>query len=135
MNDWWKNPVLQGPENDYGDYDYLIEELPHDYAKWKLSKYRWQCDDCGKDRHLRFVSKEHFRTLDGWDSISYAACWRCAIKNWFIGTRFCLLYNINKRIKALKDAIELYNASDGKHSFRDCYKFTRKVHGIKGGSK
>ena len=32
MNDWWKAPVLQGDENDYGDYDYLIEELPHKKA-------------------------------------------------------------------------------------------------------
>lgn len=28
MNNWWKSPVLQGEENDYGDYDYLIEEIP-----------------------------------------------------------------------------------------------------------
>lgn len=27
MSDWWKNPVLQGEDNDYGQYDYLIEKL------------------------------------------------------------------------------------------------------------
>lgn len=32
MKNWWKNPVLQGEDNDYGQYDYLIEELPHDEA-------------------------------------------------------------------------------------------------------
>lgn len=128
MNDWWKAPVLQGPENDYGDYDYMIEEIPQDYAKWEFDKYAWKCDDCGKDSHLRFVSREYFHTLDGYDYFGYATCWKCAIKNWLLGTRFSLIYNMRKRIKAFKDALDLYNASKGKHSFRDCYKFTRKLH-------
>ena len=128
MNDWWKAPVLQGPENDYGDYDYMIEEIPQDYAKWELSKYKWKCDDCGKDSHLLFRTAEYFHTLDGYDCLNYSTCWRCAIKNWIVGTRFNLVYNIHKRIKAFKDAFDLYNASNGKHSFRDCYKFTRKLH-------
>ena len=29
MNNWWKSPVLQGEENDYGAYDYMIEEIPN----------------------------------------------------------------------------------------------------------
>ena len=29
MKNWWKNPVLHGEDNDYGQHDYLIEELPH----------------------------------------------------------------------------------------------------------
>ena len=127
MSDWWKAPVLQGPENDYGDYDYLIEELPQDYAKWELSKYKWGCDDCGKDRHLRFVTRQHFYTLDGYDYMSYATCWRCAIKDWLVGTKFRIINNTNRRIKTLKDAIELYNASNRKHSFRNCYEFAKKL--------
>ena len=40
--DWWKAPVLQGPENDYGQYDYMIEEIPKDYARWEFDKkYKW----------------------------------------------------------------------------------------------
>lgn len=128
MNDWWKAPVLQGPENDYGDYDYMIEEIPQDYAKWELSKYKWNCDDCGKDSHLLFRTAEHFHTLDGWDCLSYSTCWKCAIKNWIVGVRFSLVYNMHKRIKAFKDALDLYNASNGEHSFRSCYEFTRKLH-------
>ena len=30
MNKWWKNPVLQGPENDYGDYD--LDDI--DFDDW-----------------------------------------------------------------------------------------------------
>lgn len=44
MNQWWKNPVLHGPENDYGDYDYLIEELPSDHAEWSLQRYTSEDD-------------------------------------------------------------------------------------------
>lgn len=131
MNDWLKAPVLQGPENDYGNYDYMIEEIPQNSAKWDLSRYKWKCDDCGKDRHLRFVTEEYFHTLDGWDCLSYATCWRCAIKNWIVGTRFCLIYNMHRRIKAIKDAIKLYKTSGDKHSFHDCYEFARKLNGIK----
>ena len=38
--EWWRAPVLQGPENDYGDYDYLIEELPHNSHKWSTWGYK-----------------------------------------------------------------------------------------------
>ena len=27
MDKWWKNPVLQGEDNDYGQYDYLINPI------------------------------------------------------------------------------------------------------------
>ena len=36
--DWWKAPILQGEENDYGDYDYLIEEVPKSYCPWSSSQ-------------------------------------------------------------------------------------------------
>lgn len=128
MSDWWKAPVLQGDDNDYGQYDYLIEEIPQDCAKWELSRYKWKCDDCGKNSHLRFVANSYFHTLDGWDEHSWATCWRCAIKDWFVYIRFRLIHGMNKRIKALKDAIELYNKCDGKYSFKNCYELTKKLH-------
>lgn len=105
--DWWKSPVLQGPENDYGDYDYMIEELPEDYAKWELSKYRWKCDDCGKEKHLLFRTAHHFHTLDGWDSLSWSTCWKCCIKNRIFNFKFGIKYGINKRIRAFKSAVHL----------------------------
>lgn len=128
MRDWWKVPVLQGPENDYGDYDYLIEEIPQDSAKWELDKYRWKCDDCGKDRHLRFVTRSYFHTLDGWDEMSWATCWRCEIKSRFVHARIRLVNGVNKRIKRFKYAIELYNICDGKLSFKRCYKFAKELY-------
>ena len=127
MNDWWKAPVLQGPENDYGDYDYMIEEIPQNYAKWELDKkYKWKCDDCGKDRHLLFRTKEYFRTMDGYDSLDYSTCWMCAIKNWYIGTRFCLIYNMRRRIKTLKTAMELHRISP-KWSWKKSYECALKI--------
>lgn len=107
MNDWWKNPVLQGPENDYGDYDYLIEDIPEDYAKWELSKYRWRCDDCGKERHLRFCAEHFFHTLDGWDSLYYSTCWRCRVKEDIKDTLWKIKHGIKIRVRAFKSAVRL----------------------------
>lgn len=126
MGDWWKSPVLQGPENDYGDYDYLIEEIPRNSAKWELSKYAWKCDDCGKDSHLLFNTKEYFYTLDGYDYLSYSTCWKCAIKNWIFNTKFQIIYKTNRNIKRIKTALELY--ASGKRNFKRCYELARKLH-------
>lgn len=100
MNKWWKAPVLQGPENDYGQYDYLIEELPEDYVKWDFSKYACKCDSCGKERHLLLKSAHHFYTLDGYDYMNYDECWVCRLK--------CKVWSIKHKIKKeigiIKDA-------------------------------
>ena len=79
MNDWWKAPILQGSENDYGQYDYMIEELPQDVAKW--SWFYSKCDSCGKYHKLNFYSVHHFHTYDGWDSLDYTDCWVCRVKD------------------------------------------------------
>ena len=34
MNKWWKAPILQGEDNEYGEYDYLIEEIPQNTREW-----------------------------------------------------------------------------------------------------
>ena len=120
MNDWWKNPVLQGPENDYGDYDYLIEEIPQDYAKWDLSKYRWKCDDCGKERHLRFRTAHYFHTLDGWDSLDYSTCWRCRVKEDIKDTLWKIKHGIKIRARAFKSAVQL-RKSGSTRSFKYWY--------------
>lgn len=78
MNNWWKSPVLQGPENDYGDYDYLIEDIPDNSIEW--SRYRHKCDECGKERNLTLIYTACFRTMDGWDSMESYECWRCYLK-------------------------------------------------------
>ena len=70
--------VLQGPENDYGDYDYLIEEIPSSGAKW--SWWYEKCDNCGKEHKLNYVFTGCFRTMDGWDSQSDCECWKCHLK-------------------------------------------------------
>lgn len=127
MSDWWKAPVLQGPENDYGQYDYMIEEIPKNYAKWQFSKYRWKCDTCGKERHLRFVSEEFFHTMDGWDSFSNAECWMCVFKGW-------VRHKIWKTKKAIKDQMgilkmtkEFHDGMEGRRDYKYCYKFAKKL--------
>ena len=53
MNEWWKAPVLQGEDNDYGQYDYLIEEIPENYMGWEFDReYKWACSECHKEYHL-----------------------------------------------------------------------------------
>jgi len=121
MNDWWKSPVLAGPENDYGDYDYLIEELPQDVAKWEW--YDRKCDSCGKYHRLNFYSVHHFHTYDGWDSLDYTDCWVCRAKSkvWSIKNR------IKKEFKAHKLALSLL---DSKRTFKknaELYKLGLKI--------
>lgn len=127
MNDvwgmnWWKAPVLQGPENDYGDYDYLIEELPHDYAKWEFTPYTCRCHSCGKERHLNFRSEHFFYCYDGWDSMDYTECWVCDIKD--------RIYSIKRkfkfRIKAFKLARELYKTNTTR-TFKHYYELAKKI--------
>ena len=127
MNDvwgmnWWKAPILQGPENDYGDYDYLIEELPDDYAKWEYNKYTCHCDSCGKERHLVFYSVHHFHTLDGWDSFDYTTCWKCALKDKI----HMIKCKIGRSIKAFKLARELYKTNTTR-TFKHYYELAKKI--------
>lgn len=99
MNDWWKAPVLQGEENDYGDYDYLIEEVPSDRAEW--TKWEYKCSECGKLRKWNKVYTHYFHTLDGYDSIPTEVCWVCKLK------RF-LFYPIKKFFKKIKKGVKDY---------------------------
>lgn len=78
MNNWWKNPVLQGPENDYGQYDYLIEDIPESKEEW--SRWYKKCDECGKYHYLNLTYTAYFHTLDGWDSMDSCECWVCYLK-------------------------------------------------------
>lgn len=109
MKNWWKNPILQGEDNDYGQYDYLIEELPHDEERleWSYGK----CDSCGKHHRLNFYSSHYFYTYDGWDSFDYTDCWKCRFENaiWRIKNK------IKKEIEAHKLAFSLLNR---KHSIK-----------------
>ena len=122
MNDWWKNPVLQGPDNEYGEYDYLIEELPQDYVKWDFSRYTCKCDSCEKERHLLLRSAHHFYTLDGYDYMNYDECWVCRLKS----KMYTIKYKIKKKIKIVKDAWELTRSSSA-GNFRYYYKFVKEM--------
>lgn len=97
--DWWKSPVLQGEENDYGDYDYLIEEIPNNKSEWSFFKQR--CSSCGKERKVHFCSTYYFRTLDGWDSNEYRECWCCMLKYKIHGK----MWKLKRKWKATKYAI------------------------------
>ena len=126
MSDWWKAPVLQGPENDYGQYDYMIEEIPENYAKWQFSKYRWKCDTCGKESHLRFVSEAFFHTMDGWDSFYDAECWMCYFKGWVRHKIWKTKKNIKEQIEIIKTTIDFHRIFDGNRDWKYCYKFAKK---------
>ena len=78
--DWWKAPVLQGPENDYGEYDYLAEPLPENTGGWIHDICR--CDYCGKYRRHARRYDSYFYTCDGYDYMSDTECWRCCLKDW-----------------------------------------------------
>ncbi len=82
-NDWWKAPVLQGPENDYGDYDYLINDLPESTSEWDSPRWARRCDCCGRDRRITHTDTVYFYTLDGYDSMSDTECLVCMVKGWF----------------------------------------------------
>ena len=124
--DWWKSPVLQGPENDYGQYDYMIEEIPQDYARWEFDrKYRWACHDCGKESHLLFRSEHFFHTLDGWDSLDHAECLRCRTKGTIKYIKWKIKKNISRYIARIMLTVELYEI--GHKSFSECYKLAKKI--------
>ena len=127
MSDWWRAPVLQGPENDYGQYDYLIEELPEDYVKWELSRYACKCDSCGKERHLLLRSAHHFYTLDGYDYMNYDECWKCRLKYKMWSIKNKINKKIKKEIEIVKDAWMLTRKSST-GNFKYYYSILKKIY-------
>lgn len=127
MNNWWKAPVLQGEDNDYGQYDYLIEEIPQDYARWEFDrKYKWACRECGRESHLLFCSEHYFHTLDGYDSMYYSECWRCRMKGKMKSIKWRLKKGIKNKIETFKLAVELHQANN-KKSFKYCYEMAKMI--------
>lgn len=126
-NNYWKAPILQGPENEYGDYDYLIEEIPEDEAKWKLSKYAWKCDECGKESHLLFSATSYFYTLDGYDYMSYNTCWKCYLKDQIYKIKHHIIFDIKQYKDMLHFALKAYRQDPQKRSFRFWYNLVKKV--------
>ena len=127
MNKWWKNPVLQGPDNEYGEYDYLIEELPQDYVRWENSRYTSRCDSCGKERHLLLRSAHHFYTLDGYDYMNYDECWVCRLKSKVWNIKYKITKKIKKEIRIAKDALMLAHTSSA-GNFRYYYKLVKEIY-------
>jgi phage terminase large subunit GpA-like protein len=93
MNEYWKDPRL----DDEGTYDYLVEELPSDTAKWEW--YYQKCDSCGKYHRLNFDSTHYFYCYDGWDSMTYVECWKCRLKDKI----YAIKAKIKRKIKARKE--------------------------------
>ena len=100
MDQWWKSPVLHGPENDYGDYDYLIEEVPDNSTKWNW--WYKKCDYCGKEHKLNSIFTGCFRTMDGWDSMEECECWKCYLKRKITTPFKALNRKTKKSIGAIK---------------------------------
>ena len=122
MNNWWKDPRL----DDEGTYDYLVEELPNDYARWEFDKYRWKCDNCGKESHLRFCSAHYFYCWDGWDSMSWNECWRCRLKSNIHDIKWKIKKLFKNKIETLKTASKLYKGTTG-WSFKHCYNAAKMI--------
>lgn len=93
MNEYWKDPQL----DDEGTYDYLVEELPSDTAKWQW--YYQKCESCGKYHRLNFESTHYFYCYDGWDSISYSECWKCRLRD----KVYAIKAKIKRKIKVRKE--------------------------------
>lgn len=90
--EWWRSPILQGDENDYGEYDYFMTPIPENSEEWIRSYAR--CDTCGKYHYFNKQYIGFFRTYDGWDSDSYIQCWKCQLP-----TLKTLIKRLVKRIK------------------------------------
>ena len=105
MKDWWKSPVLQGPENDYGDYDYLIEDIPSNEEKW--SWYFEKCSECGKEHYLNLGYTDYFRTMDGWDSMYSCECWKCYLKRKIKAPFRAIKKKINRIVDAKKEYYDM----------------------------
>lgn len=121
MDNWWKTPVLQGEDNDYGQYDYLIEEIPNDKAKWQFQRYGDKCNSCGKESRLLFYYCHYFRTLDGYDSFDHNECWKCMVKD----KVHSIKRKIVLKVKRFNLAVELYN--DSNKSFKHCYELAKMI--------
>ena len=96
--------ILHDPRiDDEGNHDYYAEDLPSDTARWERGRCR--CESCGKYRRLTYRSTHYFYCYDGWDSMSYTECWRCASKakvrsiKWVIKNK---IKKANKRSKTTK---------------------------------
>lgn len=122
MNDWWKDPRL----DDDGTYDYLVEELPKDYARWEFDKYRWKCDNCGKESHVRFCSAHYFYCWDGWDSMNWNECWRCRLKGNIKDFKWKVMKCFKNRIEIFKTASGLHKRTTGR-SFKYCYEMAKII--------
>ena len=122
MNDWWKDPRL----DDEGTYDYLVEELPEDYARWEFDKYRWKCDNCGKESHLRFCSAHYFYCWDGWDYMGWNECWHCRLKSNIHSIKWKIQKWFKNKTETFKTAVELYKGTVG-WSFKHCYEMAKMI--------
>lgn len=119
MNKYWKDPRL----DDEGTYDYLVEELPGDTAKWQW--YYQKCDSCGKYHRLNFESTHYFYCWDGWDSMSYAECWRCRLRDKVSGVKA----RIKKKIKQYGEYRKMIKIFKGKDTSitKELKETTKKV--------
>lgn len=120
--DWWKAPVLQGPENDYGEYDYMIEDIPDNSSEWSFEKAKFKCDCCGRYRHLLKESYAYFRTIDGYDYQAWYECASCATLEKYRR----IINRLKKRAKWWRETVstawQFYIASKKMIKFKECYK-------------
>ena len=95
--EYWKDPRL----DDEGTYDYLVEDLPGDTAKWEW--YYTKCNSCGKYHKLNFVQNHYFYCWDGWDGMDYTECWKCVLKNKLHSLKRKTIGKLKKRIAKYRE--------------------------------
>lgn len=120
--DWWKAPILQGEDNDYGEFDCLLEDTPESYCRWEFSKIAW-ADDAGHESHLRKKWCNYFRTMDGYDSCSGSDCWRCVLKD----TIYTTPRKIKRKTREFKELIELTCTFHKYRGWTDSYKKAKEI--------
>lgn len=125
IKNWWKSPVLQGEENDYGDYDYLIEELPENTKNWLFSYQK--CDTCGKYHKINFSMSTWFHTMDGGDSFDYTECWKCYWKQKILSKYHKFIKNYKDYKNIMKFAFELHKCCGKNRSFKECFFSAKKI--------
>lgn len=125
LKEWWKAPILQGEENDYGIYDYFVEEIPESYCRWEFSKIAWE-DDQGHPSHLRKVWCNYFRTMDGYDSCSGSDCWRCVLRDTIKLIPRRIKRKINKKKREIEDFLEFFQICHKHLGFKESVKKARR---------
>lgn len=124
--DWYKNPILQGEENDYGAYDYLINKLPPNTRTWlhKTDK----CEYCGKYHKINLHTISWFYTTCDEDCFEDVQCLPCFLKEKIFSIKNKILRKIQRTHEFTKLLLYFHKNSERKENWITCYKKLKKIY-------